>query len=72
MNIKNTQDLTNDVLMADVLIRLKSLETLLISKGVFTENEFKFQIKEITQLLSLSILEKANVPGDHSKIIEDL
>lgn len=72
MNKKQAQELTNDVLIADSLIRLKTLETLLISKGVFTEEEFKTQMKDITELITLTILQKSNVPGDLNKIVEHL
>lgn len=72
MNEKKIQELTNDVLIADAMIRLKSLETLLISKGIFTEEEFKIQMKDITELITLTILQKSNVSGDLNKIIENL
>lgn len=72
MDKQHAQELTNDVLIADILIRIKTLETLLISKGVFTEIEFKNQMRDITELLSLTILQKANVQGNLNKIIEDL
>ena len=72
MDKKDAQNLTNDVLIADALIRLKSLETLLISKGIFTQLEFNSQMKDIAELLSLTILQKSNVPGDLNKIIKDL
>lgn len=62
----------NDMLIAEALIRLKALENLLISKGVFTEQELKAATKDITDILALTVLQKANVPGDHSKILEDL
>lgn len=59
MDKKKAEELTNDVLIADALIRLKTLETLLISKGIFTEIEFKNQMKDIAELISLAILQKS-------------
>lgn len=70
MNEKEAGQVTSDVLIADALIRVKALENLLISKGVFTKEEFTEQVKDITEVLTLSILEKSKVSGDLNKIIE--
>jgi hypothetical protein len=72
MNKKNAQDITNDVLIADALIRIKALENILISKGILTVAEFNSQCRDIAELLSLSILEKAGVPDELNKIIEEI
>lgn len=72
MDKQHAQELTNDILIADALIRLKTFETLLIAKGIFTEAEFKNQMKDIAELISLTILQRASVPGDLNKIIQDL
>jgi hypothetical protein len=63
MNKEQAEKITNDVLIADALIRIKALETLLISKGILTAAEFEAQCKDITEILSLSILEKAGITG---------
>lgn len=60
MNKKQAEELTNDVLIADALVRLKTLETLLISKGIFSEEEFKSQMATTTQFIMDSILNKVN------------
>lgn len=72
MNKKLAQELTSDVLIADALIRIKALEILLISKGIFSVEEFNAQMKDVTELITLTILQKSNIPGDLNKIIEDL
>lgn len=72
MNKKNAQEITNDVLIADALIRIKALENILISKGILTAVEFNSQCRDIAELLSLSILEKAGVPDELNKIIEEI
>jgi len=72
MDKKQAKELTNDVLIADVLIRLKAIETLLIAKNICTEEELKKQIKSVTELITLSILQKSNVSGDLNKIIQEL
>lgn len=70
MEKKQAQEITNDVLIADALIRIKALETLLISKGILTTAEFTTQCKDIAEILSLSILEKAGVPEKLNTIIK--
>lgn len=72
MEKKDAQQLTNDVLMADVLIRLKAIENLLLVKKVFTDLELHAEVRNIAEILSMTILQKANVSGDINKFIEDL
>lgn len=72
MNKNQAQELTNDVLIADALIRIKSLEILLVTKGIFTAEEFNAQVKDVINLLTLTILQKSNVSGDLNKVIENL
>lgn len=72
MEKQEAQQLTNDVLMADVLIRLKAIENILLAKKIFTDLELQGEIRSITEVLSMTILQKANVPGDLDKIVEDL
>jgi TPP-dependent pyruvate/acetoin dehydrogenase alpha subunit len=72
MNKKQAEELTNDVLIADALLRLKTLENLLISKGIFTKEEFDTATSEIASKIAKSILQKANVPGDLDALIQGL
>lgn len=72
MDKKHAQEITNDVLIADALIRIKALETLLISKGILTAAEFNAQCRDIAELLSLSILERAGVPEELNNVIEQV
>ena len=69
---KQSEELTNDVLIADALLRIKTLETLLINKGVFTKEEFQEELQRITTMVAKTILQKASVPGDLDKLLEDL
>jgi hypothetical protein len=69
---KQPEELTNDVLIADALLRIKTLETLLINKGVFTKEEFQEELQRITTMVAKTILQKASVPGDLDKLLEDL
>lgn len=72
MDKKESQELTIDILLADCLIRLSTIEKLLISKNVFSQEEFAKAMHEISSKITKSILEKANVPGDLDKIVENL
>ena len=71
-NMNKDEDLSNNLMIADILIRLKAFEDILIDKNVFTKEEFSNKVKEITQVLTMDILQKANVSGDLNTIIEDL
>ncbi len=72
MNKKQAEELTNDVLIADALLRLTTLENLLIKKGIFTKEEFDTATAEIASKIAKSILQKANVPGDLDELIKGL
>ena len=51
---------------------LKAIENILISKKIFTVDEFQEEIKRVTQLIAKSILQKANFPGDLDKLIKEI
>lgn len=61
------QELTNDVLMADVMLRVTAIEKLLIEKGVFTQEELNKTTEEIAQRVAKVVLEKAQA----SKSVEE-
>lgn len=58
MDKKDAQAITNDILIADALVRIKTLENLLIAKGLFTRKEYNQEMEVVTKLLSESILSK--------------
>jgi hypothetical protein len=72
MNKTQAEQLTNDVLILDVLLRLKTLETLLVSKGLVTQEEYDAATQEISSKIMRTILERSNVPGDLDVLIKDL
>jgi hypothetical protein len=72
MNKEQAEGLTSDVLIADALLRIKAIENILISKGIFTREEFQEELQAITRLIAKSILEKAKVPGDLDELIKNL
>lgn len=52
-------EITNDVLMADVMLRITAIEKLLIEKGVFTQEELGTTMEGIAQRVAKIVLEKA-------------
>ena len=72
MESKEAKDQTNSVLIADALIRCKTMEKLLIAKGVFTQEEFQQTMGLVVDILTKDILQKAGVPGDLDAIIRSL
>jgi hypothetical protein len=72
MSKKQAEELSNDVLIADALVRLSTLENLLIEKGVFTREEFNKATSVAATNLVKVILQRANVPGDLDAIVKSL
>ena len=72
MNKKEAEGLTNDILIADALLRVKTLETILISKGIFSAEEYQEKMNAVTKIIAKSILQKAHVPGDLDELIKNL
>jgi TPP-dependent pyruvate/acetoin dehydrogenase alpha subunit len=65
-------ELTNDVLMADVMLRLTAIEKLLIEKGIFTQEELVKATDEIAQRVAKIVLEKAQKSKNIGEFIADL
>lgn len=72
MNKKEAEDLTTDVLLADAILRLSTLEDLLVAKGIFTKEEFNKATYEAAAKITKVILQRANVQGDLDSIISNL
>ena len=72
MNKKESTDLTNDMLVADILLRLRTLENILIKKGVFTKDEFQEEMEHLAKQIAKSILQNAGVPGEIDDILKSL
>lgn len=72
MNNKQAENLTNDVLLADALLRLTTLENLLVAKGIFSREEFNKATNEAASNLARVILQRANVPGDIDALVRNL
>jgi TPP-dependent pyruvate/acetoin dehydrogenase alpha subunit len=71
MSDKKTE-LTTDVLLADVMLRVTAMEKLLIEKGVFTQEELALATDEIAQRVSKMVLEKAKSSKDIEEFISKL
>lgn len=68
----NKQEITNDILMADVMLRVTAIEKLLIEKGVFTQEELSKSTEEIAKRVAKVVLEKAQSSKNVEEFIADL
>lgn len=67
------KDKINDQLtLTDALLRLKSLENLLMRKGIFTQAEYSAEMESVTRTIAKSFLQQAGVVGDLDSIINEL
>ena len=62
--------LTNEVLIADALLRLKAIQNILIAKGIFTEEEFNKETKVIAESIAKVILQNANITTNVDELFE--
>jgi len=72
MKKKEAELLSNELLVADALIRLRVIENLLISKEVFSKEEFLKEMELITKQITKTLLEKANISGNLDQLIDSL
>lgn len=63
---------SNDLLVADALLRLKSLENVLIAKGVFTKEELISETESVTRNIAKQLLQSLNVPGDLDDLLKSI
>ena len=54
----NKSDINVDVMLADAMLRITAIEKLLISKGVFTQEELVACTEDIAKRIAKGILEK--------------
>jgi hypothetical protein len=66
------QNVTNDILMADVMLRVTAMEKLLIEKGVFTQEELTATTEEIAKRVAKVVLEKAQASKNIEEFIASL
>lgn len=63
VNKMDKDELTSEVLISDLLIRLTALERILINKGLVLPEELALEANNITKTIAMSILNKSNVPN---------
>jgi hypothetical protein len=61
MDKNQTQQLTNDVLIADALLRIRVLELLLVQKGIVSELELQQVVQDLSEKITNSILQKSGI-----------
>jgi hypothetical protein len=66
------KDLANDMMMADVMLRITAIERLLIEKGFFTTEEFAKTTEEIAKNVAKVVLEKASSAKNVDELIANL
>jgi hypothetical protein len=62
------KEITSDILIADIMLRVTAMEKLLIEKGLFTQEELTAATEEFAKKVAKIVLEKAN----SKKTLEDL
>jgi len=72
MSDNKKAELTTDVLMADVMLRVTAMEKLLIEKGVFTQEELAVSTEEIAKRVAKVVLEKAQASKNIEELVADL
>lgn len=66
------REITYDFLMADMMLRLTSLEQLLLNKGVVTREELVALTEVIAKKASEAVLEKAKASKDINDFVSNL
>jgi TPP-dependent pyruvate/acetoin dehydrogenase alpha subunit len=65
-------ELTSDILIADVMLRITAIEKLLIEKGVFTQEELTAATEEIAKHVAKVVLEKAQATKSIDEFVASL
>ena len=72
VDMKMPETIGTDLLLTDALIRIKSMEVLLIAKGIVTAEELNAEIRKFAEQIGKAMLQKANVTGDLDAIIKGI
>ena len=70
MSKKTEDSLENYMMLAEILLRISSLEKICLSKGLFTKEEYAKVVEEISSEAAKNILQKALNSGEINKMIE--
>lgn len=55
----DAREVTNDMFIADIMLRLTAIENLLIAKGVFTQGELSSTMEDVAKKVAKIVIEKA-------------
>ncbi len=69
---KQPPTITNDMFVADAMLRITALEKLLISKGVFTLEELTTVTEDVAKNIAKVVLEKLQASKDMEAFLADL
>ena len=72
MNKKESDELTSEMLITDALLRIKTIENLLVAKGLFTKEEFLQEMESIAKQIAKSVLQKAGVTQEIDELLKSL
>jgi hypothetical protein len=67
-----TQDVLNEAVIIDLLLRVKSLESLLIDNSIIDKTKYQEEVNALAKKISKFILEKANVSQETSDLLSSL
>lgn len=65
-------ELTSNIMMADIMLRITAMEKLLIEKGVFTQTELSSTTEEIAKRVAKVVLERAQASKNLKEFVADL
>lgn len=65
-------ELTSDIMMADIMLRVTAMEKLLIDKGILNKAELTATNDEIAKKVAKVILEKAQASKNLEEFVADL
>lgn len=66
---KGNKDITSEVMLADLMLRVTSLESILVTKGIFTKEEFSAVNEEIAKKVAKIVLEKTKTSKEADEFI---
>ena len=65
-------ELTSDIMMADIMLRVTAMEKCLIDKGILTQSELANANEEIANKVAKVILERAQASKNMEEFVADL
>jgi len=72
VKMNDEYELKNIALISDVLIQVRAVQNLLISKNIITQDELTKEINLVSRMIARSMLESVNVTGDVDKILDEM